>query len=74
MYMGQIEIDMGLRIVLEMNELLLNRGVFEEGELIFPYADALILPGIFVQIVVITKPVLIQQLVHHFTTFATERF
>ena len=72
--MREVEIDMRIGGILEMDQLLLNTRIFQEGELVFAYLDTLAQPGILVQIVVLTEFMLVQQLVYHFAAFAAEAF
>lgn len=74
MDMREVEIDMRIGGILEMDQLLLNTRIFQEGELVFAYLDTLAQSGILVQIIVLTEFMLVQQLVNHFAAFAAEAF
>ena len=74
MYLWQVKGDMGLLVIPETHQLSLYTCIFQESKLIFPGCYPLVDAGTVVKIVVITKPILIDDLVHHFTAIAAEYF
>lgn len=74
MYLRNIKGNMGMGIVAELYQLLLDLFIVQEGKFIGPCQAALGGARLPVQLVIGTKPVTVQQLIYQLTTFAAKRF
>lgn len=74
MDLRDIEIYVRLRVVPKRAKLLRDFIVVQESKFIFPYYYPLIQSRLAVQVIVFTQVMLIQYLIYHFTSLATEYF
>lgn len=63
---------MSLLVILKGDQLLVNRLIIQKSKFVAANRYALTDTGVFVEIVVITKAIFINDVVNHFTAFATE--
>jgi len=72
MYLWQVKGDTYLFVVIIAPEFGLDLLVAQEGEFLFSNFYFLADTGILIELVVITKPVLVQEIIYHAASIATE--
>ena len=65
---------MGLAVILKAYQAVADRAIIKEIELMFSDRNALCYTRPVIKIVIVTKSILIDYLIHHLTAFTTKNF
>lgn len=72
MYVRDVKGNVDLRIVFELDQLLLYLFIVQEGEFIFPDGYSAGLARFVIQGIIITQVIFIQQFIYEFASFTAE--
>ena len=72
MHLRQIQSNMSLPIIVKIDQFGLNVLIVQKSKFVFFCRDALINARLIIKTIIITQIVLVDDLVHHFTTFAAK--
>jgi hypothetical protein len=73
-HLGQVKCNVYLLFVLKTDQLQPDLFIIQEGKLIMPYPYPLVDPGIIVQVIIIAKLALVEDIIDHFAAVAAKHF